>query len=411
MRNQAVSNPKESVIHHIEFWLLLFYSLLPGIYKILDNQFYMLFSIPIIFYLLYRNRKNIHLYSYDAPILILFGYILLQSCICLFWPKVNKTGLAMGIYMDVLPMLGYFFAKSFNFERFSKFLLWIIFIHCIIGILLYPPFGIIDNSATIIDQLKSDVIKGRMTSVFGSLGFANLLMMGFILSFFINRRFLIVTSFCLLFAAQRSAWMAAIFSILIYIWAETKQGRLIKGIILLPAICLLFAGFLYFINSYLNIDLEFITYRFERIGNAASERDEQWMRGLYNFENYPLGTGMGQAGQFAARYEDAKTSFKVVADGDYFRILSELGIVGGIFLVMLVIRFFFNLVRMHFKKKEEITIMALTAGSLIQMIGSNISEFYFTNFLFWMIISYFYTIINKKHNKIQHNDFCLYRHL
>jgi O-antigen ligase len=315
-------------------------------------------------------------------------------------------GLAMG-FMNVFPMLGYFIAKGINFKQLSGFLLWIILIHCIIGILLYPPFGFVDDSIFYVE--KTTRLFGRMESVSGSLGFGCLLIIGFILSFFTDRRFLFITAFCLLLSMQRSAWIGALFAILIYIWEKMKQGYS-REVMLLLVSCLLFVGFFYFISNYLNIDLEFMISRFERIGNATSERGGQWIAGLDNFLDYPLGTGIGQTGQFAARYEEVKSSFRIVADGDYFRILSEMGIVGGLFFIMLIIRCIFHLIKMRFRAKEEVAIIALTSAGLIQMIGSNISEFYFTNFLFWMIIGYFFIVINE-HNKIHCNDIHLHGNL
>jgi hypothetical protein len=303
-------------------------------------------------------------------------------------------GLAMG-FMNVFPMLGYFVGKSIDFKQFSRFLLWIILVHCVIGILLYPPFGIVDDTVSYMRHIIH--VSERMESVSGSLGFGNLLMIGFILSFFMDKRFLFIAMFCLLFAAQRSAWVGALFAILICIWKKTKQGRIGEVVIWLLTSCLLFAGFLYFIQNYLNIDLDFINSRFGRIGSAVSERDSQWISGLHNFVNYPLGTGIGQTGQFAARYEDAKSSFLIVADGDYFRILSEIGIVGALFFIWMIICCIFHLIRLRFRTKEEVAVIALTAAGLIQMTGSNVTEFYFTNFLFWIIAGCFFAIINNKY--------------
>lgn len=42
----------------VDLFLLLTYSLLPGIYKVVDNQLFMLFSLPIIIYLLCKHRTK-----------------------------------------------------------------------------------------------------------------------------------------------------------------------------------------------------------------------------------------------------------------------------------------------------------------------------------------------------------------
>lgn len=55
--------------------------------------------------------------------------------------------------------------------------------HCVIAIILYPPFGITSSSSTIVKALTEGVAFGRMASVSGSLGFGNLIMTGMIVSF------------------------------------------------------------------------------------------------------------------------------------------------------------------------------------------------------------------------------------
>ena len=46
---------------------------------------------------------------------------------------------------------------------------------------------------------------------------------------------------------------------------------------------------------------------------------------------------------------------------------------------------------------DQIVVLALITGYLIQMVGSNISEFYFTNFVYWFIFGYYFYFLNNNY--------------
>jgi O-antigen ligase len=96
-------------------------------------------------------------------------------------------------------------------------------------------------------------------------------------------------------------------------------------------------------------------------------------------------------GQIAARYE-INPLLKIVPDGDYLRIASELGIIGILFYIILFLLLFFSFFNLNANKKRFILI-SLLVGYSFQMIGSNITEFYFTNFIYWIIIGYLFNDI------------------
>lgn len=412
--NQEIYNLKKDTNKY--FWLLLIYSLLPGIYKIVDNQLLMLGSIPIIIIFFSLSKGNIRIYKYDALFLFFIFYIILQSIFWFFFPITNKIGLMMGIFMNVIPMTGFLISKSINIDAFSKAMLKVVLIHCVIGIILYPVFGITNNSLFIVKTLREGVAIGRMSSVSGSLGFGNLLMVGFIISFFTDRRYLLPIGACLVLSLQRSAWLGGLFVILLYLFSLIKRGNLLKTLKFVT----IFTGIgliIFFITSnYIDIDFGYLIARFNSADSAGSERFGQWTNGLNNFKNFPLGTGVGQVGQFASRYDEAQSIFNKVPDGDYFRILSEYGIVGFLFYLYIVTAFFFSVFFINLKLKNNLLILSLIGGELIQMIGSNISEFYFTNFIYWMIFGYFFTILGdnyslKTTNKKKKNDISLYSNI
>lgn len=387
-----ISNKRQLII----FILLLLYSLLPGIYKVLgNNQLIMLFSIPIVLVLLFFARREYKVIKLDIVFIIFFSYVILQSILWFFSPWVNRMGILMGIYLNIFPMLGFFISRSMDLNVFKDIILYVVLVHCIIGIVLYPFFGIVNANSPIVKALTEGVAYGRMSSVAGSLIYGNLMLIGFIISFFTKRKYLPLILFCLIFNAQRSAWLAATFSILIYLLFLLKSSRVKTFITYIMSFLLAAIMIIFLISNYIDFDADFMLARFTSIGEASSERDGQWVSGIENFISYPLGTGVGQVGHVAVRYEEATSVYKGVPDGDYFRLLSEYGFIGGLFYLFIILSVFISFIYM--KRVDKIFIVTLIAGNLIQMIGSNISEFYFTNFIYWIIFGYYFSFLNNNY--------------
>lgn len=380
----------------IYFTLFLLYSLLPGIYKVLGNQMIMLFSIPIVLTLLYLTKKSYRPLKIDTIFIVFFCYVILQSALWICSPWVNKIGVLMGIYLNIFPMLGFFISRGIELKVFKNIILNIVSVHCILGILLYPFFRIVDAGSPMVKSLTEGVAYGRMAGISGSLIFGNLMLIGFIISFFTKKTYLPLITFCLIFNAQRSVWLAASFSILVYLFFLLKKSNLKIFLIYIFSIFTSVMLGITLISNYIEFDLEFMMSRLDSIGEASSEREEQWMSGIQNFVSYPLGTGVGQVGHIASRFKEANSVYKEVPDGDYFRILSEYGIVGGFFYIFIIISVFISFILI--KKNDRIVVLALVIGILIQMVGSNISEFYFANFIYWLIFGYYFSFLNNNYN-------------
>lgn len=381
----------------LNFCLLLIYSLVSGIYKIADNQVLMLLNVPIVLFLLKSNcniQSNAYLfYKYDLFFLLYVLYLLFLEIVVLFNVRTNFYGLLIGLFLDVFPIIGFIYSRKIKFDFFVNILLLIALLHLFIGILLYPPFGIYLVLGSTAEIFVDQMLFGRMSSVSGSLAFGNLMMYGCIISFFYNRKLLPFLLFGLIFSSQRSSWGGFLLCILLYAYQNFRTGKY-KSVLLL-SISLLFVG-LCVCAAFLilDIDLSFIEYRFSRLTEAGDERSIQWVHGLENFVNNPIGTGIGQVGHVAARYtkDDA---YYWVADGDYFRIMSEHGI-GGILFYLMFLFFFLLIFCSKLKSKKECTIVSLIGASFVQMVGSNIHEFYFNNFILWVFIGYFWMLVNSK---------------
>lgn len=392
--------------YKIDFVLLLIYSLLPGIYKVIDNQMFMIFSVPIILYLLYRHWHKNLFYRWDIFFLFLLFYLLFLNIVQFFSPYTNTLGMFMGIFLDVIPMAGFLFSRLIHLKDFIRLIVPIGLIHLIIGILLYPMFGIVDLLGKIGEILTDGVAFGRMASVSGSLGFASLMFMTSIGALYYKRKYFLFLLFGVICAAQRSGWLACFYGMVLFCYGNLKRGdgRYVKYLIIG---IVLFIVLLSYLISTTGFDISFFMQRFEDLDSAAGERNGQWIEGWNNFVCMPIGAGNGQIGQVAARYEES--FYNMVPDGDYFRVLSEYGIMGGLFYI--VILFLYGITLFSIKKSTSLQrccILSIFGGLCIQMIGSNITEFFFTNFLYWTFVGYLFVELNlifvsrKKENNETH---------
>ena len=385
----------------LDLILFLLYSLLPGFAKIFDQQAFFLLNLPIIIYLLLKHRNFIRIRKIDIIFIALLTYVFLHSIFSFFLPHINREGLYMGVFMYLIPFVGFFYSKAVDFETFKEIILKIVLVHCLLGIILYPAFGLGEFFGSFYLKLNEGVVFGRMSSVSGSLGFANLMFVGFVLAYHSKKSkiYLIIIGICLLLSMQRSSWLAAIFSVLISTIVNYRKIGLKKIFGFTLLILLTFFGLT---RLALNEDFDLLFKRFSEFGKeAASERSEQWVNGIDNFISYPLGAGVGQVGQISARYEN-NSLLHLVPDGDFLRVISEIGIVGLFFYLLVIVFLFYFLTTLKSCHPNKIIIVSLVFGYSIQMIGSNITEFYFTNFIYWSFIGYFFNliIIEKKYSII-----------
>lgn len=373
-------------------FLFLLYSFLPGIYKIMGNQLLLLLNIPIIVVLFVRCTAKLQLFVCDKFFLLYLLYIVLQTFVWSIMPFPNKTALLTGAYLSILPMTGFFFSRFISFFDFVRIVMIVSFFHGVVGVLQYPLFGFSIFPSSFSEILLDGVMAGRMSSVSGSLGFGCMLTTAAICAFYFKKR--VLFSFflvCIVFSLQRSAWLATVTAILLCIAYEMhKKG--VHSIFKYFGITIFIVIVLIFFVGCFSSDLNLLIDKFNSIGSAIEERDGLWLAGIENFKSFPLGTGVGQVGQ-VARFESS--SFLSVPDGDYFRILSEFGIVAVFFYLLIFISILFLVIRHSFLSREELCILSIVIGFSIQMIGSNITEFYYNNFIYWIFVGYFFLLIKK----------------
>ncbi|AIH04368.1 hypothetical protein [Thermodesulfobacterium commune] len=383
--------------------LLTFYSLLPGVAKVTGNSLYYSFYIPIIFFIYLIFRKNkLYLSHMDIPFLISFFLLILYIPISVFILKtVSLEVTIFGVATFLIPMIGYFYSRIIPFNFVVISIVFVGFVHSLIAILLYGFFPLPSFLEDIRSILYEGVMAFRMSSVSGSLvlGALMTIVSVFVLNMVILRFkkeyiiLLFIFYFVDIFTMQRSVWISLfIYNILILAYLAINQNIQSKKKLYLIFLLIIFPVLiLMIITSVLEYYIDFLLERFVSLikGEAIEERSSLWRNGLNNFLSIPSGTGLGTVGQ-VRRILNLENDYLPVLDGDYFRILSETGII----LIPFYIRFFIYLVLRGFylykMSINRLTVYLSLLGLSINMIGSNTTEFYFVNFIYWLMMGYFW---------------------
>ncbi|WP_144241975.1 MULTISPECIES: hypothetical protein [Thermodesulfobacterium] len=306
-----------------------------------------------------------------------------------------------GVATFLIPMIGYFYSRIIPFNFVVISIVFVGFVHSLIAILLYGFFPLPSFLEDIRSILYEGVMAFRMSSVSGSLvlGALMTIVSVFVLNMVILRFkkeyiiLLFIFYFVDIFTMQRSVWISLfIYNILILAYLAINQNIQSKKKLYLIFLLIIFPVLiLMIITSVLEYYIDFLLERFVSLikGEAIEERSSLWRNGLNNFLSIPSGTGLGTVGQ-VRRILNLENDYLPVLDGDYFRILSETGII----LIPFYIRFFIYLVLRGFylykMSINRLTVYLSLLGLSINMIGSNTTEFYFVNFIYWLMMGYFW---------------------
>jgi hypothetical protein len=211
---------------------------------------------------------------------------------------------------------------------------------------------------------------------------------------------LILAAVGLIFAQQRGAWVGGAMVLVLNFVEKIKTGHMkIKQMTLIRGLVIIILGAVLIGAGIFRVDS--LTSRYEdQLGEQAiGERQSQWEDGLDNMIKYPFGTGVGQVGQ-VSRVGSGWSPFNPCADGDYPRIFSETGVPGLLFYLFL----FFMAGTLFFYSKLDLkavkTGLFVFIGISAQMIGSNVTEFFFVNFLYWMFIGYMFSGMRTEDSKM-----------
>lgn len=384
--------------------LIFFYSLSPGLAKILDEKNF--FIIGLLFLTIYflptlKIRKSFD-FIYLYFILI---YSLGISFILIYFDISNFDSFIFGFFQFFYPFLLILISET---DRIKSFLMQVPLVglfHLILAVFIFP-ITLLDNSLLVFlsEKLVESAAAYRLASVSGSLTFSALMFGGLALSglTIFNKkssllRYKILFVFFALgcvFSLQRAVWVSCSLLFLLIIFID-KSSRI-------KSFCYLGGGLLFVILILIFIDNDVMSelildrlisiYSSSEGESAIGERTGQWYNVLTNLNNFPLGSGIGQIGQSArSALDSAPTNFKYIVDGDYFRIISEFGLLGLYFPFIIVWLNSLFLYCIFFNKSkidgDHKFFGILFLGLSIQLLGTNISEMYFVNVIYFSVLT------------------------
>ena len=139
------------------------------------------------------------------------------------------------------------------------------------------------------------------------------------------------------------------------------------------------------INTYPEF-LSSLLERFNSLSSAIAERSDSWFEGLSNTTSIITGDGLGKYGHKVVEFSDLS-----IPDGNYFRMIAEIGILGFLIFVSIIstaIYKGFLKIRTHYVQLIVIFIICL------QSVGSDLFSFQLVAPIFWYSIG----ACNKLHH-------------
>ncbi len=225
--------------------------------------------------------------------------------------------------------------------------------------------------------------------------FGNSMMLGIIcsssipLTFFLDRSVLFRILFVVIFiigsimTLQRGSIMTASAGLVLCLIFKTNISsikRHAKSIVFVFLFFLIAMQIVF--NSLLSSEgvsswLDFFDERFLAIGSIVTERSYQWKNAVSSLADYPFGMGIGMLSHVTAA-----EGFQLASpDGNYFRILGELGFYGFMAFILLLAR---GILRGLVRGRPFLAIAVLVYA--VQAVGTNVFDFYYTSFIFWMLL-------------------------
>lgn len=358
----------------------------------------------IIFILIYKNIKK-HSLLYNSSINKLVLFYILYNSISILWFLFK--GFPVSVFFaewtnSILPVFFFYFSYPFKKQQdnFYRLTLLALIFSFIIGFVLWimePPFY----------RAFMDVTEGPGTdllffqSIFGLTATGALGFVAFLISFHIifkskgknGKIALLVSLVATILTFRRSALVVLIMSILVMHFIGYFRYSFVKKRYFLFELAF-FYGVILFISY--NYD-DFFTNLFERVSMLSEAFDERKANNLsaFSHDNFLIGGGLGAYGHKVVPYSKV-----VIADGNYFKMFAELGIIGiFIFFSILACSIFKGIQDLRNKYLE----MGIVIGLSLMAIGSNIFEYQIIAPIFWYSVGKIFAVYNSKSLNLNHN--------
>ena len=356
----------------------------------------------IVYYLFFLKNKLVISNKVDAIVLI---YVL-YAAVSFLW--FFFSGMPVSVFIrefsnSILPIGFYFIAKSevnYNYnDKFYSNSLNVIIISFLIGFVLHlqmPVFYLKYMSLIeAVDGKGMAFIRQYYGSIWGLTVTGSLGVVGLLISFKQIKEknskvavfTLIICALGLIMTYRRSAIIIGLMAIIMVHILGLLKYKIIKPRFILAEILLS--------TIIINWTFDNVPFYFEDLYERATsvsvafdERSYTWFMGLETVNNIIAGDGLGTYGHKALAY-----SQNIIPDGNYFKILGELGILGiSLFISIIIISILKGSTNLKILWAEVGIITALS----LQAIGSNIYSFQQLMPLFWFSIGR----CNSKHKKL-----------
>lgn len=309
--------------------IITFFSILYSIKSAFVKPTNRIISKLIIIYIIYNLISIVNYINNDIPLNIFFTELRNQ----------------------IIPILFFFIgnnSKETDNKFYSGILLGSLYLF-ITGIILYftmPSWYLTWKLTTLADWIpdvdQSFVSKYGLSSFFATsyhTGYLSIISISILLGQSlwkkINTYILLqffVALIVLLLAQQRIAWLAfgfffVIYSVYIY---KNKHAKPNVFLIIVLAIILIIISVLNTNSQILSI-YEILQSRFESIDSAVSERSSTWIISITSIFEMLFGHGFGMASHSAGQY-----GFIEIADGNFFKLFYEIGLIGISILIWIM---------------------------------------------------------------------------
>lgn len=310
----------------------------------------------------------------------------------------------VGAFNFLVPLLIVSVAGPDRAARMLYDLPFVAVAHAVLALLMYAPLR---PPIELIESLSETLLTGtaafRLSSVSGSLALSSVMVAAFAVAV---RRLVTVSNsgtgtwrtwvaaalflICGFLSLQRAAWLSLAAILLAGLIAAAPNRRIAVMSLLAVLIAPIFAALLLMDIPEDAVDIfkdRFATLTGGSETSAVGERSGQWLNVFQNFWTLPIGHGPGQLGQ-PVRDFGPVTGGLPIFDGDYFRIVSEYGPV-GVALVLILVAGAWRALKIAIqalarrRQRADLVIAAAVLGLLLQCVGTNVTELYFANAVFW----------------------------
>jgi hypothetical protein len=329
--------------------------------------------------------------SYDILILL---YIIYNSMSVLL-SNLNGFPLNVGFsefVSSALPIMFYFFGIKYSHLKnsFFKVIIYSSFFMILVG--LYWNYLIPDYYVLYLERLfypfnlDNYITQKRIVSFLGSTSVSLFSTISSVISFYLfkynfKKVYLLLNYFFVfssLISGHRAAIIIVIITSIIIRVKNIKQYN-IKKIIKFEIFSFLVLFCIYIL--FIGIDIQLINSIIFRFEDIFSSRSNQWFKAFNIGTSLIIGNGLGSMSHRALGY-----STNLINDGAYFKIIAELGFIGFILFLGIIL---ITITRIFYKKIDRVNIeVFIILIFLLQAIGSNSLFFQETATLFWVSLGF-----------------------